>query len=172
MLIDFVDLQNASFPPKADRRFLLTALQVNVFSPSHTYLQLVQILEVWLPHIDPTAYGYRFVKHLNFNSKQTKVANDALRIIQHLSCNWMVQGRRPPSICGAALILAVHMNNFSRSVREVAYVVKVADLTSLKRLAQFKNTKSGDLMIEEFRNIWLEQAHDSPSYGPKAPKWH
>jgi len=62
------------------------------------------------------------------------------------------------------------MNNFRRSVREVVYVVKVADLTIQKRLDEFKDTKSGDLTVEEFRNIWLEQAHDPPSYGPKASK--
>jgi len=62
------------------------------------------------------------------------------------------------------------MNNFRRSVREVVYVVKVADLTIQKRLDEFKDTKSGDLTVEEFRNIWLEQAHDPPSYGPKALK--
>ena len=27
------------------------------------------------------------------------------------------------------------------------------------------------MIIEEFRNIWLEQAHDPPSYGPKVSKW-
>ena len=150
--------------------FRLTALQVNVFSLGHTYLQLVQILEVRLPHIDPTVYVYRFAKHLDFGGEQTKVANDALRIIQRMSRDWMVQGRRPSGICGAALILAARMNNFRRSVREVVYVVKVADLTIQKRLDEFKDTKSGDLTVEEFRNIWLEQAHDPPSYGPKASK--
>ncbi|KAG0131303.1 cyclin-like protein [Tuber indicum] len=153
MLIDFSDILN-----------------VNVFSLGHTYLQLVQILEVRLPHIDPTVYVYRFAKHLDFGSEQTKVANDALRIIQRMSRDWMVQGRRPSGICGAALILAARMNNFRRSVREVVYVVKVADLTIQKRLDEFKDTKSGDLTVEEFRNIWLEQAHDPPSYGPKASK--
>ncbi|RPA89870.1 cyclin-like protein [Choiromyces venosus 120613-1] len=160
MLIDFSDILNASFP----------ILQVNVFALGHTYLQLVQILEVRLPHIDPTVYVYRFAKHLDFGSEQTKVANDALRIIQRMSRDWMVQGRRPSGICGAALILAARMNNFRRSVREVVYVVKVADLTIQKRLDEFKDTKSGDLTVEEFRNIWLEQAHDPPSYGPKASK--
>ncbi|CUS07719.1 unnamed protein product [Tuber aestivum] len=145
-------------------------LQVNVFSLGHTYLQLVQVLEVRLPHIDPTVYVYRFAKHLDFGSEQTKVANDALRIIQRMSRDWMVQGRRPSGICGAALILAARMNNFRRSVREVVYVVKVADLTIQKRLDEFKDTRSGDLTVEEFRNIWLEQAHDPPSYGPKAAK--
>ena len=158
------------FHSKSTGFFLLTPLQVNVFVLGHTYLQLVQILEVRLPHIDPTVYVYRFAKHLDFGSEQTKVANDALRIIQRMSRDWMVQGRRPSGICGAALILAARMNNFRRSVREVVYVVKVADLTIQKRLDEFRGTKSGDLTVEEFRNIWLEQAHDPPSYGPKASK--
>ncbi|PUU74970.1 hypothetical protein B9Z19DRAFT_1103203 [Tuber borchii] len=124
---------------------------VNVFSLGHTCLRPVQILEVRLPHIDPTVCVYRFAKHLDFGGEQTKVANDALRIIQR---------RRPSGICGATLVLAARMNNFHRSVREVVY----------KRLDEFKDTKSGDLTVEEFRNIWLEQAHDPPSYGPKALK--
>ncbi|KAG0636824.1 hypothetical protein HOY80DRAFT_975909 [Tuber brumale] len=41
------------------------------------------------------------------------------------------------------------MNGFRCSVREVVYVVKVADLTIRKRLHDFKDTKSGDLTVEE-----------------------
>lgn len=84
--------------------------------------------------------------------------------------DWMVQGGQPSGICGAALILADRMNNFRRSVREVAYVVKIADLTIQKCLDEFKDTKSGDVAVEEFRNIWLGQAHNLPSYRPKASK--
>lgn len=82
----------------------------------------------------------------------------------------MVQGRRPSGICGAALILAARMNNFRRSIREVVYIVKVADLTIQKRLDEFRSTKSGELTVEEFRNIWLEQGHDPPSFGAKPAK--
>ena len=89
-----------------------------------------------------------------------------------MSRDWMVQDRRPSGICGAALILAARMNDFRRSVREVVCVVKVADLTIQGRLDELKDTKSGDLTVEEFRNIWLEQAHDPPSYGPKALRRH
>jgi len=141
------------------------------FSLTQTYFQLAQILEVRLPHIDPTVYVYRFAKHLHFSCEQTKVSNDALLIIQPLSHDWMVQGSQPLSICGTALILAARMNDFCRSVREVVYIIKVADLTILKRLDEFKDTKSRDLIIEEFRKIWLEQAHDPPSHGLKASKW-
>lgn len=149
---------------------LTFAFQINVFTLGQTYLKLVQILEIRLPHIDPTVYVHRFAKHLEFGDEQSKVAKDALRLIQRMDRDWMVQGRRPSGICGAALILAARMNNFRRSIREVVYIVKVADLTIQKRLDEFRATKSGELTVEEFRNIWLEQGHDPPSFGAKPAK--
>ncbi|KAL7275085.1 transcription factor TFIIIB subunit brf1 [Rhizina undulata] len=153
MLIDFSDI-----------------LHINVFTLGQTYLKLVRLLNIRMPNIDPTIYVHRFAKNLEFGNDQNKVAKDALRLIQRMNRDWIVHGRRPSGICGAALILAARMNNFRRSVKEVVYVVKVADLTIHKRLAEFKETKSGDLTVEEFRNIWLEQAHDPPSFGAKKKK--
>ncbi|TGZ84133.1 BRF1-domain-containing protein [Ascodesmis nigricans] len=153
MLIDFSDV-----------------LHINVFVLGQTYLKLIKTLNIRMPNIDPTIYVHRFAKHLEFGQEQSKVAKDALRLIQRMNRDWIVQGRRPSGICGAALILAARMNNFRRSIREVVYVVKVADLTIHKRLADFKETKSADLTVEEFRNIWLEQAHDPPSFNPKRAK--
>ncbi|KAF8540413.1 cyclin-like protein [Trichophaea hybrida] len=153
MLIDFSDV-----------------LHINVFTLGQTYLKLINLLKVRMPNIDPTIYVQRFAKYLEFGNDQNKVAKDALRLIQRMNRDWIVQGRRPSGICGAALILAARMNNFRRSVREVVYVVKVADLTIHKRLQEFKETRSGDLTVEEFRSIWLEQSHDPPSFGPKKKK--
>lgn len=153
MLIDFSDI-----------------LHINVFTLGQTYLKLLRTLNLKLPHIDPTIYIHRFAKHLEFGNDQYKVAQDALRLIKRMNRDWIVQGRRPSGICGAALILAARMNNFRRSIREVVYVVKVADLTIHKRLQEFKETRSGDLTVEEFRSIWLEQEHDPPSFGPKKSK--
>jgi len=153
MLIDFSDV-----------------LHINVFTLGQTYLKLIHLLKVRMPNIDPTIYVHRFAKYLEFGNDQNKVAKDALRLIQRMNRDWIVQGRRPSGICGAALILAARMNNFRRSVREVVYVVKVADLTIHKRLQEFKDTRSGDLTVEEFRSIWLEQSHDPPSFGLKKKK--
>ena len=153
MLIDFSD-----------------ALSINVFTLGQTYLKLIRLLNVRMPNIDPTIYVNRFAKHLEFGNDQNKVAKDALRLIQRMNRDWIVQGRRPSGICGAALILAARMNNFRRSVREVVYIVKVADLTIHKRLQEFKSTRSGELTVEEFRSIWLEQGHDPPSFGPRKRK--
>ena len=99
-----------------------------------------------------------------------KVASDAIRLVSRMNRDWIVQGRRPSGICGACLLLAARMNNYRRSVREVVYVVKVADLTIQKRLEEFKLTNSSSLTVDEFRSLWLEQAHDPPSFGPKKIK--
>ncbi|CUS12226.1 unnamed protein product, partial [Tuber aestivum] len=45
------------------------------------------------------------------------------------------------------------MSNFRRSVGDAVYVVRIADLTIQKLLEESKDTESGDLRIEEFRNI-------------------
>ncbi|KAA8896022.1 cyclin-like protein [Sphaerosporella brunnea] len=153
MLIDFSDV-----------------LQINVFTLGQTYLKMVAAFQLHIPNIDPAVYVHRFAKHLEFGNDQFKVAQDALRLIKRMNRDWMVQGRRPSGICGAALILAARMNNFRRSVREVVYVVKVADLTINKRLQEFKETNSGNLTVQEFRSMWLEQEHDPPSFGPKKKK--
>jgi transcription factor IIIB subunit 2 len=150
MLIDFSDV-----------------LQINVFKLGQTYLKMVTTFSLRMPNIDPAVYVHRFAKHLEFGNDQFKVAQDALRLIKRMNRDWMVQGRRPSGICGAALILAARMNNFRRSVREVVYVVKVADLTINKRLQEFKETNSGDLTVQEFRSMWLEQEHDPPCFAPK-----
>lgn len=142
-------------------------LRINVFVLGQTYLKLTKILNIKIPNIDPSLYVHRFAKMLEFGEDQNKVATDALRLIKRMDRDWIIQGRRPSGICGAALLLAARMNNFRRSVREIVYIVKVADLTIHKRLAEFKQTKSGDLTIQEFRSMWLTEEHSPPSFGPK-----
>ena len=70
--------------------------------------------------------------------------------------DFMLSGRRPAGVCGAALILAARMNNFNRTVREMSYVVKVNEITIQTRLEEFKNLESAGLTIEDFRTIDLE----------------
>ena len=93
-----------------------------------------------------------------------RVANDAVRIVQRFHRDWMTPGRRPAGVCGAALILAARMNNFRRTTREMVYVAKVSEVTIQKRLDEFKVTESGNLTVDEFRNIDLEQACDPPAF--------
>ncbi|PPQ97695.1 hypothetical protein CVT26_001878 [Gymnopilus dilepis] len=147
MLIDFSDL-----------------LQVNVFELGHTYLQLVQTLNLRLPLVDPSHYISRFSALLEFGDETHKVATDAVRLVQRFDRDWMTRGRRPAGICGAALLLAARMNNFRRSIEEIVQVVKIADTTLKKRLEEFKATPSGALTLADFRNVWLEEEMDPPAF--------
>ncbi|KAF8345136.1 BRF1-domain-containing protein [Amanita rubescens] len=147
MLIDFSDL-----------------LQVNVFELGHTYLQLVQTLNLRLPLVDPSHYISRFAALLEFGEETNRVATDAVRLVSRFDRDWMSRGRRPAGICGAALLLAARMNNFRRSVEEIVQVVKIADTTLKKRLDEFRKTPSGQLTLADFRRVWLDEEMDPPAF--------
>jgi transcription factor IIIB subunit 2 len=95
----------------------------------------------------------KYCRKLEFGSDSHRVANDACAILKRMKRDWMVQGRQPAGLCGACIILAARMNNFRRTVREVVYVVKVADTTINKRLHEFTRTESSTLTIQQFRKF-------------------
>ncbi|EST06427.1 Transcription factor TFIIB, cyclin-like domain protein [Kalmanozyma brasiliensis GHG001] len=147
MLIDFAD-----------------AIQVNVFVLGRSYLKLIRILNLRLPLIDPSIYIARFAALLDFGEETQKVAYDASRLVSRFQKDWITEGRRPAGICGACLMLAARMNHFRRSVSEVIQVVKIADVTLKARLEEFKKTPTGQLSVQDFRNVWLEEEHAPPAY--------
>ncbi|KAG2419713.1 hypothetical protein HFD88_004509 [Aspergillus terreus] len=148
---------------------LADVLMINVFKLGRTYKALLDELRlggnVFLMNpIDPESLIYRFAKQLEFGPSTMQVASEAVRIVQRMNRDWMTTGRRPAGICGAALILAARMNNFRRTVREVVYVVKVTEITISQRLNEFSSTESGELTVDQFRSVQLENAHDPPSF--------
>ncbi|GAA5814251.1 hypothetical protein MFLAVUS_007745 [Mucor flavus] len=147
MLIDFSDI-----------------LQVNVFTLGATFLKLCRVLNLTLPHVDPSLYISRFAVALDFGDYTQRVAQDAVRIAQRMDRDWITSGRRPAGICGACLLISARMNGFRRTTREMIYVVKVADITIQKRLKEFNQTESSQLSVRDFRTIWLENRADPPSY--------
>ncbi|KAJ5386581.1 hypothetical protein N7509_009122 [Penicillium cosmopolitanum] len=152
MLIDFADV-----------------LMINVFKLGRTYKALLDELRLggnvfMMNPIDPESLIYRFAKQLEFGSLTMPVAGEAVRIVQRMNRDWMTTGRRPAGVCGAALILAARMNNFRRTIREVVYVVKVTEVTISQRLNEFSSTESGELTVDQFRSVQLENSHDPPSF--------
>lgn len=148
-------------------------IKVNVFRLGEVYKDLCKELYLaeegvgagfqYLVELEPLIFKY--CQKLQFADKTNIVAEDALKIIRRMNRDWIVSGRHPAGLCGACIILAARMNNFQRSVREVVYVSKVADVTIAKRVEEFRRTKSAGLTIEEFRekaNRWSFQ-HDPPS---------
>lgn len=131
-----------------------------------TYLKLVKMCgqSQAIPAIDPSLYITRFTQLLDFGDETQKVAQDAVRLVQRFDRDWMNTGRRPAGICGACCLLAARMNNFRRSVAEIVQVVKIADITIKKRLNEFKKTPTGDLTVQDFRSVWLDEAANPPAY--------
>ena len=156
MLIDFADV-----------------IQVNVFVLGRSYLRLLRVLNLQIPLIDPSFYISRFAALLEFGDETQRVVTDATRLVTRFKMDWMVEGRRPAGICGACLLLAARMNHFRRSITEIVQVVKIADVTLRKRLEEFKATPSGQLTIEDFRSVWLEEESNPPAFArARMPKKH
>ncbi|KAJ3299940.1 transcription factor TFIIIB subunit brf1 [Borealophlyctis nickersoniae] len=147
MLIDFAD-----------------ALSTNVFTLGTTFIKLVSELHLNLPLVDPALYIARFATRLEFEDRTTAVIRDANRLVQRMNRDWIQIGRRPAGICAACLFIAARMNHFHRTPREIAMVVKVCEMTLKKRLSEISDTPSGQLTIEDFQTIWLEEEQDPPAF--------
>ncbi|KAI8093554.1 uncharacterized protein BX664DRAFT_384967 [Halteromyces radiatus] len=147
MLIDFSDL-----------------LQTNVFVLGSTFLKLVRTLNLKLPLIDPSIYISRFAAACDFGDYTHRVAQDAVRLTQRMDRDWIRTGRRPAGICGACLLIAARLNGFKRSIKEMIFVVKVAEQTIQKRLKEFGDTESATLSVRDFRDIWIETEADPPAF--------
>ncbi|KAL8733238.1 MAG: hypothetical protein Q9166_002255 [cf. Caloplaca sp. 2 TL-2023] len=146
---------------------------VNVFKLGMTFKALLAALQLTpnsfktLEPINIEGLILRFAEQMGFGRAKQRIANEAVRIVQRMERDWMTHGRRPAGICGAALILAARMNNFRRVVREVVYIVKVAEVTVFKRLDEFKATESSGLTVEQFRDVDLPGEADPPAFANK-----
>ncbi|OAL43197.1 hypothetical protein IQ07DRAFT_580476 [Pyrenochaeta sp. DS3sAY3a] len=114
----------------------------------------------------------KYCRKLEFEEYSHRVADDACKLLKRMNRDWMVQGRQPAGLCGACIIIAARMNNFRRSVREVVYVVKVADSTINARLYEYKKTPSSALSVQQFRDIGqrLKVTTQPPSVWRRAEK--
>ena len=61
----------------------------------------------------------KYARKLQFDERIHQVTSDACKIVKRMDRDWMVTGRHPAGICGAALLLAARMNSLRRTVREV-----------------------------------------------------
>lgn len=109
MLIDFADI-----------------LHISVFTLSATFSNLLsQVLNFDLPHIDPSLYIHRFAKALKLTEI---IAQDAIKIVQHMDREWITNGSKPASVCGACLVVAAQANNLKVTVGQVVDVIMVINI--------------------------------------------
>lgn len=105
---------------------------------------------------DPCIYIMRFANRLEFGEKTHEVSMTAQRLVQRMKKDSIHSGRRPSGLCGAALLLASRMHDFSRKPNDIVRVVKIHESTLRKRLLEFGETPSSALTIDEFMSIDLE----------------
>ena len=115
--------------------------------------------------VEPSIFIARFIALLEFGDDSYKVASDAVRIAARFKQDWIHEGRRTAGICGAAIYLAAQMNNYRRSIQEITQVVKIADVTILKRLEEFSVTSSAQLTVHDFKTT------DAPTEAAMPPSW-
>uniref|UniRef100_A0A1A9WNQ1 Cyclin-like domain-containing protein n=1 Tax=Glossina brevipalpis TaxID=37001 RepID=A0A1A9WNQ1_9MUSC len=106
----------------------------------------------------------RFANRLQFGAKTHEVSMTALRIVQRMKKDSIHSGRRPTGLCGAALLIAARMHEFSRTIVDVVKIVKIHESTLRKRLTEFADTPSSSLTLDEFMSVDLEAEQDPPAF--------
>ncbi|KYN32591.1 Transcription factor IIIB 90 kDa subunit [Trachymyrmex septentrionalis] len=106
----------------------------------------------------------RFAHKLEFGDKTHAVSMTALRVVQRMKRDSIHSGRRPSGLCGAALLIAARLHEFSRSTADIIKIVKVHESTLRKRLLEFGDTPSSALTLDEFMTVDLEEEQDPPAF--------
>jgi hypothetical protein len=135
-------------------------LRIDVFKVGRTFLKMTGLLNLKIPLVDPSLYLHRFANKLRI--KNERLLFLAIRIISRMKRDWIVVGRRPNNLCGAALVVASRIVGDERSVMDVARAVHVSANTINRRLKEMGETESANLSIGEYYNVWLEREEDPP----------
>lgn len=125
-------------------------LRRDVFLLGHAYYQMVKLLQLKLPLIDPALYLERFASQLDFGDKFYDVVRTAAKLASRMNRDWMIQGRRPAGISAAALIISSRVHGFMRTNEEVMTVVRMSSSTVQKRLDEFLLTSASNLTPDQF----------------------
>lgn len=88
----------------------------------------------------------------------------AQRLVQRMMKDSIHSGRRPSGLCGAALLIAARMHEFSRTAMDIVRIVKIHETTLRKRLIEFGDTPSSSLTLDEFMAVDLEAEQDPPAF--------
>ena len=135
-------------------------LQVGLYQLGRTYLKLSRALCINIPAMDPCLFVRRFAHKLQLGDKTHQVSMSALRLVSRMKRDWIHLGRRPSSLCGAALLISSRLHQFSRTLTDVIKIVMLHESTVKERLIEFGETSVSDLTIEEFMTADLEAMED------------
>lgn len=113
---------------------------------------------------DPCLYIMRFANKMELGEKTHEVSMTAQRLVQRMMKDSIHSGRRPSGLCGAALLIAARMHDYSRTPMDIVRIVKIHESTLRKRLIEFGDTPSSMLTLDEFMAVDLEAEQDPPAF--------
>ena len=90
---------------------------------------------------------------LDFPEKAREICTTAIRLVQRMKRDWMSHGRRPSSLCGAAILIASKIHGIRCSIGDICQTVVVCDETIRRRLEEFKQTKTAKLTKDQFERM-------------------
>ena len=64
----------------------------------------------------------------------TDIAN---RIVARMGRDWMITGRRPSGICGAAFVISARLHGFKCNIDDITKVVKIGQNTIRKVISNY-----------------------------------
>ena len=113
----------------------------------HCYLKLVKELcyQKEIPSMDPSLFIGKYCSNLDFEDKTNEVTKTATKLLQRMNVDWICYGRRPSSLCGAAIFIAARFHGFKRTRTQIVQTVHCCDETIRKRLEEFKETPAAQL---------------------------
>lgn len=135
-------------------------LRIDVHRIGRVFLRILNCLGIKTALVDPSLYLPRFVTRLGIQN--VKILEVSIRLVGRMKRDWIVVGRRPNNLCGAALLVACRIFGEERSIEDIARVVNVSTITINKRLKELCDTESAELSVKEFFNVWLEREEEPP----------
>ena len=98
-----------------------------------------------IPSMDPSLFIGKYCSNLDFDEKTNEVTKTATKLLQRMNIDWICYGRRPSSLCGAAIFIAARFHGFKRTRTQIVQTVHCCDETIRKRLEEFKETSVAQL---------------------------
>lgn len=135
-------------------------LRIDVNKIGRIFLKILNFLGLKIDVVDPSILIPRFATRLNI--KNSRIVELSIRLVARMKRDWIVVGRRPNNLCGAAILAASRVYNESRSITEVARTVHASTATIARRLEELRSTDSANLCVDDFLRVWLEGEKDPP----------
>ncbi len=104
-------------------------MNIHLYKLARCFLRIIKKIQLpmELPLIDPSLFINRYCRMLDFGEKTKDVAHTAKKLVKRMERDWMSHGRRPSSLCGAAILIASKLHDVPCTTRDICNTVYVCD---------------------------------------------